>query len=292
MLASLFSRLPNAVVTPETQFKFQALQLAAEGAPVSSIAKLVRTSWRAHVWDTGIDKLMSDVDESTQPSRVIDSLVERYAELQEISSPRVWIDHTPANVRFADLLFDHYPEAQLIHVVRDPRAVFASVRSLPWGPFSAVPAAHWWLDRVAAGSAAQVRFGSERVTTVRYEDLVSRTGETMAKLSEFAGLPHIDVEQPSNYYPPQYTTRQHSLVGAPIDPSRAVKWREELSARHIRLIEQHAGSAMRYYGYELMNPNIMYEARPSFFPLIAQYSVGMFLGKLKSMENRRRRNAR
>jgi len=48
---------------------------------------------------------------------------------QKQGKPR-WAEKTPNNILFIDTLFALFPAAQFIHMIRDPRDAFCSVREM------------------------------------------------------------------------------------------------------------------------------------------------------------------
>jgi len=80
--------------------------------------------------------------------------------------------------------FDHrYPKT--IYIVRDPRDVTASVLQFPWGPNNAVVAANDWNRLITKARLVGAKLGPDRYLEFRYEDLLTKPGETMAALLQF-----------------------------------------------------------------------------------------------------------
>jgi hypothetical protein len=99
-----------------------------------------------------------------------------------------WAEKTPGNVFHLPEIFAQWPEAQVLHILRDPRDVYASMREAckirdpqafadQWVAFaSAVEKAK------AAGLCSSTYF-----LELRYEDLVLKTRETFNTLLDFLG---------------------------------------------------------------------------------------------------------
>ena len=103
---------------------------------------------------------------------------------------RRWAEKTPGNVRFADQIFRRWPDARMVHIIRDPRDTFASLRQIAkWD--TAPEFASRWCDTFGAWEG----FKSDGVATsgnaleIRYESLVVDPVATMGRVLEFLGEP-------------------------------------------------------------------------------------------------------
>ncbi|MGH2754847.1 MAG: sulfotransferase family protein, partial [Actinomycetota bacterium] len=162
----------------------------------------------------------------------------------------VWIDHTPNNIRRAATLAQAFPDASFVHLVRDGRAVAASLMKVEWGPNSVHRAAHYWLEGTSFGLAAE-SWLKDRCVRVRYEDLIARTDGTLRWLTSELGIEHhADMAHGGGLEVPVYTKEQHALVGRPPEQSRASAWERELSDREIEIFEAVVGDQLSMLGYE------------------------------------------
>ena len=116
-----------------------------------------------------LDRLYPAVRRSDRTYRgllevVLDDLAERDGKLR-------WSEKSPG--QSAAQVWELFPEAQVIHIVRDPRAAVASALAAPYNVETAWRLARSWrdltLDNVRAGSAR----GPAQYMQLRYEDLAS-----------------------------------------------------------------------------------------------------------------------
>lgn len=109
---------------------------------------------------------------------------ETYAASQ--GKPR-WGDKTPGYVGRLPLLAALFPDARFVHLIRDGRAVAASVASKPSGPPNAVSAAYWWRGLVGQGRRDGAALG-ERYLEVRYEALIADPAAVLTTVCHHVGV--------------------------------------------------------------------------------------------------------
>jgi hypothetical protein len=114
---------------------------------------------------------------------VFQCILQEYA--KQVGCPR-WGLKTPHNEFFAGQIFNAYPDAKMIHVIRDPRDVAVSMRSLKWFP-GIVPHAQLWKDSARVARYNEERF-SESYIAVRYEDIVYNPEKTVQEICEVVEL--------------------------------------------------------------------------------------------------------
>jgi hypothetical protein len=252
LLGAMLGAHSDCICTPESQFKTDALHVLGwemDHLSVSSALKVIRDQWRFDLWNLDLD---DDVDDEVGDSyaSLLTWIVTRYAGSTGKPRASVWVDHTPANVRYATTLLELFPNLRMIHIVRDGRAIAASIIPLDWGPSTIIGAAHWWVEKVAYGLAVESMWPESRIVRVKYEDLVSSPEETLRLLCA-----HLDLDyQPSmakarGFQRPAYTASQHTLIGEEPDASRATAWRDRLTPRQVEIFEHLTHDFLRYLDY-------------------------------------------
>jgi len=159
---------------------------------------------------------------------------------------RRWGEKTPDHARQAELLCDLFPDCALIHIVRDPRDVVASLLRMPWGDRSVLANARQWLDCNAGALRCADRPHYLRVV---YEDLVADPETELARLCAFVG---------EEYSPRMLEAGEEGDAArwwlgrarTSIDRSRAERWRSALDPEQVGLVEWLTGDVMRRTGYE------------------------------------------
>ncbi len=98
-----------------------------------------------------------------------------------------WAEKSPANVRHLKNIFEYYPDARFIHLIRDPRDVLTSRHPSRPGEYWVTP--QRWVEDVSAGLDMK---DDPRVLSIRYEDIVSNYEDSARKMLEFVGEDYVD----------------------------------------------------------------------------------------------------
>ncbi len=251
LLGAMLGAHPACLTTPESKFRFLPYRRDGRGGPddLGPAAERIAAHWSFKVWEVDVDRgeLLDGCD--TYPE-LLRRIVRAYGRKVGRAEAEVWVDHTPGGIKFASLLFEQFPEARLIHMVRDGRATAASVIPLDWGPNTVVAAAAWWVDYVARGLAAESLYGPDRVRRVVYEQLVAEPERVLREVADFAGIDYrAEMLEGSGFRVPRFTLDQHALVGRRPDPARRAAWRNVLTPREIELFESVAVDLLAGLGY-------------------------------------------
>lgn len=253
LLGSILGSHSVGVATPEAHFVTQVYRVAqvqSGEVDLEDALARIKQHFRFKLWN--LDTTMSDLEPHPPISyaALILALVGEYAAAAGRPDAQVWVDHTPSNNRSAALLAELFPEAQFIHLVRDGRAVVASIKSLNWGTHSARTITQNWVVKVGHGLAAESYLNPERCLRVRYEDLVERPEQTLRSVCAFAGLPYEPAMlSGTGFAVPGYTQKQHQLVGKLPDAKRIDAWAQTLSQRDIETCEHVSENMLVYLGY-------------------------------------------
>ena len=117
--------------------------------------------------------------------------------LAEEESKQGLVEMSSHNVREAQMLRRLFPEAKVIHTVRDGRDAASSVTTKTWGPDDVIKGIGWWADRLrwidrgVAGfeDGAEYALPADRFHLVVLDDLVTgRREERLAELCGFLGI--------------------------------------------------------------------------------------------------------
>ena len=107
------------------------------------------------------------------------------------------VEMSSHNVKEAQILSRLFPEAKVVHTVRDGRDAASSVTEKTWGPDDVIKGIAWWADRLrwidrgVAGHEDGAEYGlpPDRFHLVVLDDLVAgRREERLAELCGFLGV--------------------------------------------------------------------------------------------------------
>ena len=167
------------------------------------------------------------------------------------------VDQTPENVQVWEEILEVFPDAIFLHMIRDPRAVFASYRGAvrAWGDPRHFPtdpeefAAEWRRDVFKARAIAS---RTDNYVEVRFEDLKREGMPRMLRLMRDLGLEaDEDLAQRALDACSIEKLRQadHGPQGF-FRKGEADGWKRDLSRGQIRAIEHLLEQPMRELGYE------------------------------------------
>jgi hypothetical protein len=188
--------------------------------------------------------------------------------LDKLEGKRYVSEKTPANVTVFPELAEIFPNAHLVFVLRDPRAVVASMLQVgeryrkegkqgPYFTMSVRGAVSYINECWAAGSKALEKHSNIQV--VYYEDLILSAEEAVRTLAAGLGLPFekkmVEMEE---YDMPEFKIGEEhwytkEQLQAPIKPDSFEAWRNQLSNYQQFYICKHINR---------MGPIARYDLRP------------------------------
>ena len=283
LLRTALAAHPRIAVTPETHYlKFADRHGAAEGErPADFAAFWARLTGWSRFLDLGVDaaRVLELASASGPPGfrSVFAAMLAAYGEAS--GTPRVG-EKTPGHYRYWTRLFAWFPDARLVAIRRDPRAIAASALAAPWlreqmqpGRRLAPVVRRSRAYHVAGQSRGWQRiYGryvpeaeqDERVLVVSYEALVTEPEAVLGAVCRHVGedfdpallTGRADVRgaQASAAKSGAWTgwVAEHEARAArEISDAGLERWREVLSPTEVAMIEAVCGETMARCGYPL-----------------------------------------
>jgi hypothetical protein len=151
-----------------------------------------------------------------------------------------WGDKTPQYIDNFDIIYELFPQARYIYIVRDGRDVALSLLEKGWGPNNIYACAKFWarLNRENARMDSLIESGE--MLFLRYEDLVANPRGVTKSVYEFLSQP-IDEESVESL---SKSTKTDNFF----------KWKKKLSPRQIRVFDSIASRSLSRFGYEVACP--------------------------------------
>jgi hypothetical protein len=169
-------------------------------------------------------------------------------------------EKTPAHLAHVDTLLEWFPDARVIHMMRDPRAVYVSdlrrrrgkLRK-PYSWFARVPGflplvillqTAWVWSNSARRIDPYSRRYPERYRVVRFEDLVREPESTLRALYDF-----LDVQMPSEATDVKVVSSGFKRGEHGLDRDAADRWQSQIGSLGRRFLELALRRPMRRVGY-------------------------------------------
>lgn len=188
-----------------------------------------------------------------------------YCDIQATAHGKTrWGEKTPRHVFCIERIFQDFPKAQVICLVRDPRASILSYRD--WAKseamsdierkrviasYNIIVASLLWRTAVDTAQTAQKKWGQEKIYLLKYEDLIVQGKTEIERLmiwlnensvGNIADIPLFN----SSYERPR--------EGSGLSNISLCRWRQNLTPAEIQTIEYYCGDALLQYGYEPVYP--------------------------------------
>ena len=230
----------------ESLFLVDYLRVAQE-IPLPRLIKGIREEYELQEW--GLDTAELKLEALATLPEVIERLHLAYGGFRK----DIWGQKTPRYIRHLDLIEHFFPGSRYIHVIRDPRAVAASLIRSPAHVSTSRHAALRWRVDVMAGLSFE-RCYPDRLMRIRYEELVTAFPQTIQKICRFIGV-EVEAEMlrahqfREELYSRQYYRSMHRNLRGGIRMDRIDSWREELTPREVATVEFLCGELMEYLGY-------------------------------------------
>lgn len=177
---------------------------------------------------------------------------EHHAERE--GKPR-WGDQTGLVERYADLIFAAYPQAKMIHMIRDPRDRYeASLALWPTGKMRAGGATARWLYSVGLAQRNIKRY-PRKYKMVRFETLILHPEETLREICTFLNEEYspamLAMEGAPDHREKMQTKSGSEAENNFLSPDFIGRYRRKIPPREIAFMQMHAGRQMVAKGYPL-----------------------------------------
>lgn len=284
MLRSVLSAHSRMVITPETHFMKEVEKEGGldRGAPADFDAFWGSYADTIRFKDLGVDadRCLGLVDQLGERTfcNIFAALLTAYGE--RAGKERVG-EKTPGHVHFLPQLLEWFPDARVIVMQRDPRAVVASQLRSPWVQ-KQFDSRSWRHGLVPGTRLYQVAYyaddwvgiyerivpswrGDSRVRVVSYEALVEDVESEVRALCDFLGEPFEPAmlgRRSSDSVPRpagteamddgawrEWRREHHAKTLRPVSSDSLDKWREGLTKTEVAMIEGWCFRGMRALGY-------------------------------------------
>jgi len=269
----MLDRHPDLAVANDTHFVTRSIrrmtpQLESEILThgdvelTADVVESVRTYHRLYRLQLEDSVVREAADTSSTYRQFVGKLFTRFAEQE--GKPLAG-EKTPDYVRQLPFLHALFPWVKTIHIIRDGRDVAMSVRDWAvrkgrgpakldlWGKEPLATAALWWKWQVESGLESRKALPRGQHVQLRYEQLIARPQEEIARLTGFLGLPPLypDLDgRPHGTNQPSAGTDPPSRQ-ADLAPQQGLRnWRTEMTDDDISLVDGLIGTFLERIGYD------------------------------------------
>ncbi len=166
-----------------------------------------------------------------------------------------WGDKTPPYVKIAPQILELFPDAQFIHLVRDGRDVSVSMYRKGWWGRWLLENTHEWRESMQAMKRNREVVGTDRILEVRYEDLVLDTEGTTRRVCDFLGEDFepamLSWQNTVDERVPGRELVIHQKLYDPPSPDDTYRWKRELWAGRVFMVEAYIREELEQEGYPL-----------------------------------------
>lgn len=160
---------------------------------------------------------------------------------------------------YAAEIFEWFPDARFVHILRDPRDNFAALAAGVDSYYSRLGedrnrtlASLLNRARIGFRMAEQNRasFGAERYHIVRFEDLVTMSEKAMRGIADFLGIEfHQCLLAPTILGQPAPGNSFEGIRMSTVDARHVARWRDRITPQDAQVIEFHLAEEMETFGY-------------------------------------------
>jgi LPS sulfotransferase NodH len=177
------------------------------------------------------------------------------------TATRVWarrhdrpvvVEKTPRHLEYLPAIIRLFPDSRFVVMQRDPRDVALSLSRVEWNDVDFITGLRRWRDYARRGRAF-VHAHPDRAIRVRFEDLVADTEAQAKRLCDLVGLEYSQaMRRPAPDaagFDPEHEPWKRRAA-APVDPSRANRWKTRLSSIDQAVADRVLGGELEAQGYE------------------------------------------
>jgi hypothetical protein len=259
LLSAILHAHPRIAMPPETRFLLPVYRARVEFGDLTDAENRRRLAVRmtgkgTRFRDLGLDRREVIERIVAAPPTIGSAAGTIWREFARSRGKARWGEKRPAYWRDMSLILRLFPDAQVIHLVRDGRACVASLKQVQWWENGAVGGMAAWTLADRELRRVGRHLPADSYHRLRYEDLLADPRRELTALCSFLGESFaeemLDHESAAHDIVPVRKS-WHSRTKGELDPDRIEAWRTTLEPREIGLFEVVARRALRKNGYEL-----------------------------------------
>jgi hypothetical protein len=165
----------------------------------------------------------------------------------------LWGEKSPGHIFYWQQIRQCFPEAKVVHIVRDGRDVAVSLLQARMGPKTYDAAARLWKSYLVEMDRVRSTCPAEDFCEIRYEDLLAEPEGTLRQVCARLGVHYSPAMLQFFEHKYEYRTDVTNAANLqrPLIASNTQKWRSRMGLVQLREFEAVAGDCLLRYGYAL-----------------------------------------
>ena len=163
-----------------------------------------------------------------------------------------WGDKRPSYFHRIPMLLRLFPDAQIVHLIRDGRDCVASLKEMEWYKHDVYHAIATWGEAIDVDEHSVKSLPPDTYHRLYYEHLIRDPAAELKALCNFLGEefdPAMCDPAPAAAVALPERKTWHARTRGEVNASRSGTWRERLTAPEIALCEAVLGERLRRHGY-------------------------------------------
>lgn len=179
----------------------------------------------------------------------------------DIKNPKVWIEKTTSTEIYANDIANWFPDAKFVHMVRDPRDNWSSLKSgweKRYKNFNETinNLKHSMIERGHLGLKMAIEnekiLGKDRYLVIKYEDFTQDAPKYMKQIADFIGIEYSDkLLQPTTFGEVWEGNNFDGIKNTKPSSINVDKWKERISDEDAALMEFYFEDVMEHFNYKL-----------------------------------------
>ncbi|MCD4747219.1 MAG: sulfotransferase [Bacteroidales bacterium] len=215
---------------------------------------------RFDFWRIDLEKLKSDIlaCEGKNSYETICKVVHyNYNSIFDKQEIKIIGDKNPKYSSYTKNLIDAFPNAKFIHIIRDYRAHFLSMRNADFPKAIVSLSSYLWKDSARKLSKLKNKYPN-KIYSLRYEDLVNEPDFYIKQMADFLEIKYVSEviefykkkDEFEKIFTKEYLERYFESLLSPINTSSTDLWKEKLSEKEIRIADAIVGCIAEKQGYD------------------------------------------
>ena len=271
LLRTLFDAHPDVCIPPECKFILDLYPRYKKtknwtDQRIEEFIEELQEQWYFDIWKMDVSVLRKELlnmDRANSYAEVCKLVYSNYNSFFDKNEIQIFGDKNPGYTIYTERLLEIFPNAKFIHITRDYRDNFVSIKKVDFElPIISTTVTKWkYFVRSYNRAAAK---NPDSYITIRMEDLVTGPEKQYGKLCEFLGIPYTEEvfdfykkkDEVIRQYSEAFIMKYQKSLTEKINPGKVGEWKSELPGRKVKIADACAGKYAGIAGYERKYKNI------------------------------------